>query len=606
VPAEPIKKQHDIEQGGLIMSSLGLVFDIAKDALSAQRYGLDVTAHNIANINTPGYSRQNPVYEAKIPAAYGKLLLGRGVDTNTVMRTSDQFIENRLMQQKSGLLYSKEMESYVKVLEGIFNENTQTSISDMMAGFWNLWQDISNNPSGSSERSALYEYSVQFSEQLNLLDTEMNQLDTDLTNSLNSGITKINQITSEISEINKQIPGMETGNIANDLRDKRNDLLSELSGYIDTKSFEQENGSITIVTARGCILVSGNSSYDLTLGGINGDRVEWQGSDGNNTDITGYIGNGKLGGWIDMRDQILAKYELDLDAFSKEFVWSANLQHSQGIGLAALSAITGTYAVTDTGEELGTVDSGLDYHAKITDGSFKLWIYDSTGAVVGGGATTITIDADAGVGGTTLTSLRDAVDTVANIGASITPENTLKIDADSGFTFAFSDDTSNVLAVLGINTFFSGSSAGNIAVNDRIGSDINAIAAAQVNADGSFAAGDNRNAMAFSGLQYASQNISRWTCDRINGNTEGIITTSLEDYYHSLVGSIGITSAGISSNKSFNEVMVSKLSDIRDGISAVSLDEEMTNLVKFQQAYAAAAKLISTADEMLDTLLGVK
>ncbi len=586
------------------MSSLGLVFDIAKDALSAQRYGLDVTAHNIANVNTPGYSRQNPVYEAKIPAPYGGLLLGRGVDTNMVIRTSDQFIENRLMQQQSGLLNSKEMESYVKILEGIFNENSQTGISNLMAGFWNLWQDISNNPSGSSERSALYEYSVQLSEQLNLLDTEMNQLGIDLTNAVSAGIGKINQITGEIAEINKQIPGMEAGSIANDLRDKRNDLLSELSGYIDTKSFEQENGSITIVTARGCVLVSGNSNYDLTLGGTNGNRVEWQGSGGNNTDITGYLGNGKLGGWLNMRDEILAKYRLDLDAFAKEFAWSVNLQHSQGIGLAALSTVTGTYAVTDTGEDLGAGDSGLDYKNKIADGSFKLWIYDSTGAVVGGGATAIAIDA--GAGGITLTSLRDAIDAVANIGASITPGNTLKIDAGSGFTFAFSDDTSNVLAALGINTFFSGSSAGNIAVNDRIGSDINAIAAARVNADGAFAAGDNRNAMAVSDLQYASQSISRWTCDRINGNTEGAITTSLEDYYHSMVGSIGIISAGISRNKSFNEVMVSKLSDIRDGISAVSLDEEMTNLIKFQQAYAAAAKLISAAGEMLDTLLRVK
>ncbi|RPH51321.1 MAG: flagellar hook-associated protein FlgK, partial [Desulfobacteraceae bacterium] len=368
------------------MSSLGLVFDIAKDALSAQRYGLDVTAHNIANVNTQGYSRQNPVYEAKLPGVYGGLLLGRGVDTSTVMRTSDQFVENRLMQQQSGLLSSKEMESSVKILEGIFNENSQTSISDLMSGFWNLWQDIANNPSGSSERSALYEYSVQLSEQLNLLDTEMTQLDIDLTNSISSGISKINQITSEISEINGQIPGMEAGSIANDLRDKRNDLLTELSGYIDTKSFEQENGSITIVTARGCVLVSGNSSYDLTLGGVNGNRVEWQGSDGNNRDITGYIGDGKLGGWLDMRDEILAKYRLDLDAFAKEFAWSVNSQHSQGTGLAALSTLTGTYAVTDTGEELGTSDSGLDYQDRIADGSFKLWVYDSTGAVVGGGA----------------------------------------------------------------------------------------------------------------------------------------------------------------------------------------------------------------------------
>ncbi|MBU2621911.1 MAG: flagellar hook-associated protein FlgK [Proteobacteria bacterium] len=596
------------------MSSLGLVFDIAKDALSAQRYGLDVTAHNIANVNTPGYSRQNPVYEAKIPTGYGELLFGRGVDTSTVMRTSDQFVENRLMQQQSGLLYSKEMESYVKILEGIFNENSQTGISSLMAGFWNLWQDISNNPSGSSERSALYEYSVQLSEQLNLLDTEMNQLEIDLTNAVAGGIGKINQITSEIAEINRQIPGMETGSIANDLRDKRNELLSELSGYIDTKSFEQENGSLTIVTARGCVLVSGTNSYDLTLGGTNGNRVLWQGSGGNNTDITSYIGNGKLGGWLDMRDQILAKYELDLDAFAKELAWSVNLKHSQGIGLAALSTVTGTYAVTTPAAAITA--SGLSYQDKVDDSNktFNIWLYDAAGDPydsdpgapgLQGNPITITVTS-----GMTINGLVAAINGGTGIQASLNSQNRMAISIDAAVipsgTFAFSDDTSNVLAALGINTFFSGSSAGNIAVNDSIGSDINLIAAARINADGSFAAGDNRNAMAVSDIQYASQSISRWTCDRINGNTEGSTTSSLEDYYHSMVGSIGIASAGISRNKSFNEVMVSKLGDIRDGISAVSLDEEMTNLIKFQQAYAAAAKLISTADEMLDTLLSVK
>ncbi|MFH1251233.1 MAG: flagellar basal body rod C-terminal domain-containing protein, partial [bacterium] len=388
-------------------------------------------------------------------------------------------------------------------------------------------------------------------------------------------------------------------------------------GYIDTKSFEQENGSITIVTARGCVLVSGNNIYDLTLGGTNGNRVLWQGSGGNNTDITSYIGNGKLGGWLDMRDQILAKYELDLDAFAKEFAWSVNLQHSQGTGLAALSTVKGTYAVTAvTGPAAAITASGLFYQDKIVGGSFNLWIYDENGDLVDGdtvavGTNAVTVVIDAVT--TTLNSLCADINTKVGltaasgeIVASIT-DNTLKIAADSDYTFAFSDDTSNVLAALGINTFFSGSSAGNIAVNDSIGSDTNLIAAAQINAaDGSFAAGDNRNAMAVSDIQYASQSISRWTCDRINGNTEGSTTSSLEDYYHSMVGSIGIASAGISRNKSFNEVMVSKLGDIRDGISAVSLDEEMTNLIKFQQAYAAAAKLISTADEMLDTLLSVK
>jgi flagellar hook-associated protein 1 FlgK len=586
------------------MSSLGLVFDIARGSLSAQRYGLDVTAHNIANVNTPGYSRQNPVYEAKIPATYGGLLIGRGVDTDTVVRASDQFIENRLMQQQSALSYSKEMETYVKVLEGIFKEDGETGISAMMAGFWNLWQDVSNDPSGFPERSSLYEYSLSLSGKMNQLKTEMNQLENDLTGSINAGIGKINQITAEIAEINRQIPGMEADSIANDLRDKRNDLLSELSGYIDTKSFEQENGSLTIITARGCVLVGGSGSYDLASGGTNGDRVVWQGSDGNNTDITDNIMKGRLGGLIDMRDRILAQYGLNLDDFAGEFVWAVNLQHSQGVGLEAFSSVTGSYAVTDPDGELGTAASGLDYQGRIADGSFNLWIYDPAGAVVGGGPTVINIDSDAG--GTTLNSLTAALDSIAGLGASITADNTVRIDADSGFSFAFSDDTSNVLAALGVNTFFEGSDAGSIAVGGMIGSDYNLIAAARINADGTFAAGDNRNATALSGLKQASASIPLWTCDRVGGNTEGTVTTGFEDYYHSLAGSLGIAVAGIMADRSFNEIMAGKLGEIRDAVSAVSLDEEMTNLIRFQQAYAAAAKLISAADEMMDILLGVK
>lgn len=588
------------------MSGIGLVWSIAQDALSAQRYGMDVTAHNIANVNTPGYSRQTPIYEAKVPGAQGQLLLGRGVDVSRVMRITDQFIEDRLMQQKSNLMYSGEMANYAGVLEGVFNENSETSVSAMMADFWNLWHDISNNPSGTPERNALYQHSLLMTAQFNSLDAAMKQLETDLTNSVSSGIAKINQIAGEIAAINKQIVGMETGSIANDLRDRRNDLLTELSGYVDTKNFEQDNGTLTIVTVRGCILVHGTDSYDLSLGGANGDRVEWLGSGGTTTDITDYISTGKLGGWLDMRDQTLAKYKLDLDALAKEFAWTVNRQHAQGIGLAAIGSTTGSYAATLPGAAVGTSASGLSFYDKIADGSFKLWLYDENGNIVDGGApggaTAVAIDADV----THLSDVATLIDTIhANIAASVV-DGKLQINTVDGYTFAFSDDTSNVLAALGINTFFSGASAGGLGVNGGIGNDINSIAAAVVNADGSFTSGDNRNAIAVTDLQYATLNIPRWTCDRINGNTKGSLTTTVEDYYHTFVGSVGIAAAGISRDKSFNAAMVSKLGEIRDGISAVSLDEEMTNLMKYQHAYVAASKLISVADEMLKTLLEVR
>ena len=681
------------------MSGLGLVLSIAKDALAAQRYGMDVTGHNIANVNTPGYSRQNPVYEAKKPAPYGGVLLGRGVDTTQIVRAGDQFIENQLMRQESSMFSSKEIENYMDILEGLFNENSETSISAMLADFWNSWHDIANNPSGASERIAIYEHSALLSEQFNALDTGLARLEVDLTNAMSVGIEKINQITMEISQINNEIVGMEVSGIANDLRDKRNTLVSELSGYIDVNTFEQDNGSLTIVTVKGCILAHGNDRYNLELGGDNGDRLEWQGSGDTTVDITDYVTNGKIGGWLDMRDEIIGKYTRDLDAMAEEFIWAVNQQHSQGVGLAAFSTSTGTYYASSTSAALDS--SGLGFADKIVDGGFRLWLYDSNGDY--DTDTTLTIDA-------TVTSIDDIVTAInaidpTKISAAIV-NGKLQINGLNSYSFAFSDDTSNVLAALGMNTFFTGDNAGGMGVNDKIGFDKNNIAAAKVannvghavassgndptgtgtivtsghysgtgdamydirvstggavgvaefqwrkdggvwsaaivttggsqavdvdgmsvtfmpgtyvandtfaiavaadsGSYGNFASGDNTNALAIADLQHTSMDISQWTCDRIDGNTEGSITTNIEDYYHSTVGSIGIKSASISRVRAFNEVMVNQLGEIRDGISAVSLDEEMANLIRFQHAYAAAAKLISVSDEMLNTLLSVK
>lgn len=584
------------------MSSLGAVFDIAKSALAMQRYGLDVTAHNIANVNTPGYSRQSPVLTAKQAESKGGLIFGRGVDITQVIRASDQFIEDQLMQQKSSMLSSKEMENYMQVLEGVFNENPETSISAMLSDFWNLWHDISNNPSGVSERTALYEHGILLAERFNALDGDLASLETDLTNSLSTGIDEVNRISNEIAQLNDQIPGLEAGgNIVNDLRDKRNIMVSELSEYLDVNSFEQDNGTLTVVTARGCILVHGDSSYDLEMGGVNGDRVKWQASGGTTVDITNYISNGKLGGWLDMRDEVVAKYKLDISAVAEEFIWAVNSQHSQGVGLEAFSTVTGAYQASDTNVSIDS--SGLSYADEIVDGDFKLWLYDSNGTL--DSSTTITVDADV----TTIDAIVTAVNAIgggANISATTTTDGKLQITSSNGFTFAFSDDTSNVLASLGVNTFFKGASASGIDVTDTIGSDKNLIAAARIAADGSYASGDNTNALAIADLQYTSMDIPQWTCDRINGDTESSLTATIENYYHSMVGSVGITSAGIARGRVINEDMVKRMTDIRDSISAVSLDEEMTNLIKFQQAYAAASRLISVADEMLDTLLSVK
>ena len=128
-------------------------------ALYAFQQQLATTGHNIANVNTEGYSRQIPSLQGEEAVLDQGVILGRGVKIEQVTRSVDQFIENKLMQEKSNLSSSQEMEKYMQVIEGIFSENSEVSISSMLSDYWNLWNDVSNNPSGSSERIALYEHS---------------------------------------------------------------------------------------------------------------------------------------------------------------------------------------------------------------------------------------------------------------------------------------------------------------------------------------------------------------------------------------------------------------------------------------------------------------
>lgn len=874
------------------MGGLGLVASIARDAIAAQRYGMDVTAHNIANVNTEGYSRQRLVLDAKAPSQMAGMMFGRGVDSNRIVRISDQIIENQLRQQNSEMLSSEEKVKYAQVLENIFNESSNANIGSMLVDYWNLWQDISNNPSGMAERTALYEHSVLLATQFTGPDADMTQLKTDLTLSVSKGVDRINQITVEIAQANDQIVRL-GGASANDLKDQRNILLTELAEYIDVKTYDQSNGTATVVTAKGAILVYHASSYQLQMGsGVGGNRIEWISSSGANVDITDAVTRGKIGGWLDMRDGIIAKYQKDLDAVAGEFIWTVNQQHSQGMGLKLFdAAVTGTYAAGASGLlstlaygdkidytkdfKMWTYDSGstspvavdidmgissanvTDWGAAFTtggnytiavvqggnisdyDGATKIkwsldggatWkptvdvaaatgiavidgnniTFDSTKALVAGN--TFTFNTDAGKDADKLTlgaitgTANDILDTytftvttAGRIGAgapvpvlswsnsttsgtvsiaaaasytvdgmtipftsgtlavgdaftiatdaagtptvtspsdwhwtldsfvdqfnmqtprvtasytsanvlTFTPDssgagrelknfsysngvtaanatvtvnnydaftvagadlqlertaaNTWQVnndpgyatvtltaidgaDRDNGFyvdlngtraftvtfntaissngfvefdiaaatgsySFAFSDDSaqdSGLTAALGINTFFTGTRASDIGINSAISAAKDNIAAAQVNSDGTFGKGDNTNALAISSLQYAARTLSLYSVDRTTGTAEGSVTSTIEDYYSSLIGSVGMISANISRANDFNQSMVNSLTAIRDNISAVSLDEEMANLIKYQHAYTAAARLLTVVDEMLMTLLQVK
>ncbi|MBW2610116.1 MAG: flagellar hook-associated protein FlgK [Deltaproteobacteria bacterium] len=681
------------------MGGIGLVLNIAKDALLAQQYAMAVVSHNIANVSTDGYTRQTPLLNSKRAEPFGGFMFGRGVELQEIVRNSNSFLEKRLQNAQSDSLSMSEKAIYMDVMESIFNENSSQSLSSQFTDFWNVWNDLANNPSGQPERNILNENGNLLAQSFNDIYNDLTKLGREIDNSIETGVDKINNILTQIADINEQILVIEVSGNANDLRDQRNKLAGQLSEYLDVNTYEADDGSLTVMTGKGYILANRVEKYTLSF---DGSDINWQSSGTAEVTITDTISGGKIGGWLDMRDEIIPKYQADLNELAKSTIWEMNKIHTQGVGLYAFSTVTGTYTATDKNAEMGTVDSGLDFYDKITDGSFKIWLYDTTGAVVG--ETTIPIIA----GTTTLDGLAGTIENITiggedALNASV-KDNKLYMEIDttahSGYTFAFSDDTSNILAALGFNTFFDTSTARDIRVNEKISSDKNYIAAAKINnnvgpavgattnsstvitttgpytgsqdatynieittggtestaiirwnkdgggwtsvnlADGStvtlndgvsitftsgtyvvnntftvdvtessdtygeFAPGDNTNALDIANLQYQGVTIKRWTYERGSAATSQDVTdTAIDDYLHMFIGSVGIQSQSILRQKEYKNIILSQLSESRDNISAVSLDEEMTDLIKYQQVYSAVAKLITTADEMLNTLL---
>jgi len=371
-----------------------------------------------------------------------------------------------------------------------------------MADFWNAWHDLSNNPSGDSERSALYERGALLSQTFSDISGDIDQVHRELNLSLDAGVGSINEITGKIADLNEQIVAMSVTGDANDLMDQRQHLVNQLSEYLDAKYYVNDDNSMTVTTGKGYGLVIGTDSYSLSF---DGNNVQWESSGGSTRDITDTITGGKMGGWLDMRDTIIPEYNDKLNQLAHSIISEVNDIHTQGVGLERMSDVTGTYRATDPTQNLWDQNSGLAFSDSVdSTGTFDIWVYDSNGSAVGAGPVTIDVDA---AGGNTLNGLSGTIDGIGNLHAEVTPNGALRVYADAGYSFAFANDSSGVLAALGINTFFTGSNATNMKMNSKLEANKNLIAAGRVGTAGEIAAGDNSNAIDMASLQYSDVDI---------------------------------------------------------------------------------------------------
>lgn len=327
-------------------------------------------------------------------------------------------------------------------------------------------------------------------------------------------------------------------------------------------------------------------------------------SDG--SDNTRRITGGTIGGYLTFRDTQVGRYRDRMNALSESLIWEVNRLHSQGAGLEHMSIMSGTYGVKDPSLALGSDSSGLAWSGRLEGGNFSMHIYDAHSGVYLSNASG-PLDFDPATPGTqsfdpavhSLNDVRDALNNThgAYITASIV-DNKLVVRAKSGCTFDVGSDSSGLLAGLGLNTFFQGTDASTIAVRPEVRSNTNFINAGMVNGGGEANVGDNGTATGIAAL--ATRDVT------ISTSFERASSQTLLEYYSSIVATVGADTAATKFNAAYTATLAKDLDERQSQTAGVNLDEEMASLLKFQHAYKAAAKLVTTADQMMQTLLGLK
>ncbi|OQY02646.1 MAG: flagellar hook-associated protein FlgK [Desulfobacteraceae bacterium 4572_130] len=354
------------------MSSLSATLNIAKNALAAQQYSLGVTGHNIANVDNPNYSKQTAIHQNITPSSVTGSLIGQGVDVDKVQQSVNKLLLNQMADGNSSLSSYKETASYMKIIESYFNTNSENSINSLLSEFWNSWHDLSDNPLSIPERVSVVEKGTNLSQVLSSAGENLEELEYNITKDIETSVKRINDIAKEIVALNNEIVEIEAQKSANDQRDIRNTLVSELSTLINIDTYEMADGSISVNVGNGSTLVYRQDTYNISM--VAG-KIIWNNSLSFKEDISNKISGGKIKGWLEMRDEIIPKYTSELDVLAKELIWNINYQHSKGAGLEYFSdPVQGTYATDHTG-----LLSSLAFGDKIDyDQDFRLWVKDQS------------------------------------------------------------------------------------------------------------------------------------------------------------------------------------------------------------------------------------
>jgi flagellar hook-associated protein 1 FlgK len=466
------------------MSGILSILNMSTNALFAAQTGVEITSHNLANVDTPGYTRQTPVYETADPVrGRAGLILGRGVSVRNIRSVEDRFLNYQVNTNSFGLGRLDVAARGTDLLQEIVNEAGDNGLAVRMNEFFAAMQDLAAHPEGQAERTAVRGNAASLVNEFHRIAAGVADVRKAMNAEVEDCTKEVNRLAAQIADLNAKITAIEsTGQSAVDYRAGRTAAMKELAQYVDFHSYEDDSGGTTIYLAAGMPLVTGDRYSTLGVSGNAADggmfRVRFIDPNGSANDVTDQIQGGKIRGALDIRDTDALDMLERIDNLAYSFAQQLNAIHRTGYG---------------------------------TNGS--------TGN-----------------------------DFFANLGG--TREG----------------------------------SASRIELDDSILADVSNIAAAQVDE-----IGDNRNALAMAALQNdLTMNGGTWT---------------FTDFYGAIVGDVGLAAHQNGISYDHQKAVTDQIVAYRESITGVSIEEEMTNLIKFQQAYQASAKMINAVSGLLDVLM---
>lgn len=479
------------------MSGLFGVLDVASRALLVVGSGVRTTGHNIANVNTPGYSRQRPVLAPATPISTGAGLLGNGVEQRSVERASDGFVQRELMTRSASYGATQLEAQALAQIEEVLNEQQGEGLSAALSRLYAAFEDLasSTTPRAPAERESVRAEARSLVDTIHHADAQLRQLQRATDASITSLLPEINALAQRINAVNQEIARSRTFGPPNDLLDERDRLLRELSGKIQISSFEASDGKLVVMLPSGLPLVEGATArrleaeadpanpFDPTF-----SRVVY--ADGTNRfDISDEIGGGELGGLLRTRDTLLPAAIRSLDTVAYNLAVSVNAVHAAGVGL---DGSTGNFFAAPAAVEDAARDLALE------------------------GA---------------LAASADAIAAGLTTGAS-----------------------------------------------------------------------DNRNALALAALRTTAAPL--YLPGDPPGPASGPLRSVLE-HAASVIADVGQQSRNLAQAQAQEARVLELLENRRDEISGVSLDEEVTNLIRLQAAFQANARVVSAVERLLQDLVEI-